>query len=319
MAIKNEIPVKRMLRQKGIDFKNLSDVPLRDIRHAQRGAFPDMRMAWLAPALRDQALKTPLLKDLLCTRTGFQGPSPAHYIPRPTGSYDFILIFCTGGCGWVEIDGREQTVQANEGFLIPAHTPHTYGSDPDNPWENYWVHFQGNQSGDFAKLICKDKLPAVFQLANPQEIIAGLEHLYQHMSHVHTSAMLLAASGILQQLLCSIQLRCQSSTGKMGTAEENIDKTIEFMAGNLSHRFSLKDLARQAGMSPNHYGALFKERHQDSPLNYFNRLKIQKACELLTTTDLRIHEVGELLGFQDPYYFSRLFKKTMGLSPRAYR
>ena len=319
MAVKNEIPVKRMLRKAGIHCKNLSDVQLHDIRHAQRGAFPDMRMAWLAPALRDQALNTPLLKDLLCTRTGFQGPSPAHYIPRPTGSYDHILIFCTGGRGWIEIDGREQTVQTNEGFLIPAHIPHTYGADPDNPWQNYWVHFQGKQSGDFVKLICKGEPPSLFHLSEPQEIIAGLEHLYQHMSHVHTSSMLLAASGILSLLLCTIQLRCQSATGKLGSAEESIDKTIDFMAGNLGHRFSLKDLARQAGMSPNHYGALFKERHQDTPLNYFNRLKIQKACELLTTTDLRIHQVGELLGFEDPYYFSRLFKKIMGLSPRAYR
>ncbi|RME70993.1 MAG: AraC family transcriptional regulator, partial [Verrucomicrobia bacterium] len=55
------------------------------------------------------------------------------------------------------------------------------------------------------------------------------------------------------------------------------------------------------------------------PLDYFNRLKVQRACELLATTTLSIAEIAEQLGFDDPYYFSRLFRKIMGMAPRVYR
>jgi len=319
MCRKNEKEVVRLLKKAGLTVHNLSDVPLRTIRHAQRGAFPDMRMAHLAPGLRDEALVAPILQDLLCTRVGFQGPSAAHYIPRPLGSYDCILIFCTEGRGWLEINGQSWDVTRNEAFLIPQHIPHTYGADPDDPWSNYWVHFQGRQAADFARLITRPGESPVIHLSARQEVIAAIEQLYEYMGQVHTSSTLVAASGALNQLLGLIQLRMLASEGKCRTAEESLDKTVEFMHRNLSKKLSLKELSKISGMSPNHFGALFNRRYEHTPMDYFNRLKIQKACELLTTTSLRISEISETLGFADSYYFSRLFRKIMGLSPRAYR
>jgi AraC-like DNA-binding protein len=52
---------------------------------------------------------------------------------------------------------------------------------------------------------------------------------------------------------------------------------------------------------------------------YFNHLKMQRACQLLQFTGLRIKEIAAEFGFEDPYYFSRLFTKTMGVSPTDYR
>ena len=103
------------------------------------------------------------------------------------------------------------------------------------------------------------------------------------------------------------------------TAEEGLQRSIDFMHKNLAKTLRLGDLAKIAGMSPGHYGMLFRKSRNYPPIEYFNRLKIQKACELLKTTDQTIREVGESLGFPDPFYFSRLFKKIMGFSPRTYR
>ncbi|MCB0166075.1 MAG: helix-turn-helix transcriptional regulator, partial [Anaerolineae bacterium] len=64
---------------------------------------------------------------------------------------------------------------------------------------------------------------------------------------------------------------------------------------------------------------VFKKKTGYAPIDYFIRLKIQKACELLETTDQQVSEIGHSLGYPDIYYFSRLFKKVVGLSPRQYR
>jgi len=301
-----------------VRFSSLSEVSLTTIRDAQRGTFPDMRMIDLAPALCDSSLQQPILEDLLCTRVGYQGPSPAHYIPRPEGSGDHILIFCTEGRGWLELDGKEWLINKNDAFLVPQGTPHVYGADPDFPWSNYWVHFRGRQGPAFANLIGGTDGP-VIHLQRYEDVVTCIEQLYQYMSNVHARSELIAASGALSQLLCLIQFRMGTAEAKGRTAEEGIERSIDFMHKNLAKTLKLGDLAKIAGMSPGHYGMLFRKSRHHTPVDYFNRLKIQKSCELLKTTGGRISEIGESLGFTDPYYFSRLFKKVMGLSPRAYR
>lgn len=318
MNRKNEQAVEQLLKQAGVRFSSIDEVSLATIRRVQRGAFPDMRMIDLAPKQYDALLRQPVLKDLLCTRVGYQGPSPAHYIPRPDGSGDYILIFCTAGRGWLELDGCEWTVGKNDAFLIPQGVPHIYGADADEPWSNYWVHFRGRQGAAFAELIAAADSP-VIHLHRHEEVVACIEQLYQYMGNVHARSELIAASGALSQLLCLIQFRMGSTETKGRSAEEGIQRSIDFMHKNLAKPLRLGDLAKVAGLSPGHYGMLFRQSRDHSPVDYFNRLRIQKACELLKTTDASVAQIGELVGFSDPYYFSRLFKKHMGLSPRAYR
>ena len=316
MRKSKEQAIQQLLKKGGVRFSSLSDLSLAAIRATQRGAFPDMRMIDLAENQCEPLLKQPVLEDLLCTRVGYQGPSSAHYIPRPDGSRDHILIFCTAGRGWLEVEGREWVVNANDAFLIPRGTPHIYGADPDSPWSNYWVHFRGRQGAAFANWIGGTP---VIHLQRHEEVVACIEQLYQYMGNVHARSELVAASGALSQLLCLIQFRMGSAEPKGRSAEEGIQRSIDFMHKNLAKPLRLGDLAKVAGMSAGHYGILFRKSRDHTPVDYFNRLKIQKACELLKTTDRPIGEIGELLGFVDPYYFSRLFKKIMGVSPRIYR
>ena len=68
-----------------------------------------------------------------------------------------------------------------------------------------------------------------------------------------------------------------------------------------------------------HYSDLFRRQTGYPPKDHFLRLKIQRACQLLDTTELRVVEVAEALGWSDAFYFSRCFRKIIGISPRAYR
>lgn len=74
-----------------------------------------------------------------------------------------------------------------------------------------------------------------------------------------------------------------------------------------------------AGLSVPHYSALFRRRTGYAPMDYFLRLKIQRAGQLLDTSALRVAEVASEVGCDDAFYFSRLFKKITGQSPRDYR
>ncbi|MDZ8119919.1 AraC family transcriptional regulator [Pontiella sp. NLcol2] len=276
-------------------------------------------MTHLSDELKAEYLKRPITEGLLCLRAGHHQAPPTHYLPRPEGSEDTIFIFCTDGRGWLEVSGKTHVIEKHTGFLIPAHIPHAYGADPDCPWSTYWTHFQGRQAADYMRMITPDPENPVLHLPEPQAVRNGFEQLYQQMNDVHTYTAVIAASGVLSHLLVTVMQNRQAVEVRLRGAEEGLSKTVEFMQRNLGRRLTLKDLSAVAGISPNHYATMFHRCYGHPPIDYFNRLKIQRACELLAATRLRISEVGELLGFEDAFYFSRLFKKIMGVSPRGYR
>ncbi|MDQ8201426.1 helix-turn-helix domain-containing protein [Pelagicoccus sp. SDUM812003] len=317
--IRCEEEVELLMRSNRRQYRYLEDVAPKVAYKVQRGQAPGMRLADLSKELTAAYLNTPITEDLLCTQVGHHQAVGTHYIHRPNGSDDTILLYSTNGQGWIEIEEQSYTVAERDALLIPSSLPHKYGSNPDAPWAPYWVHFQGRQTAAYTKLLAKPAGTPVFHLSHRQEITIAIEQVFKQMSHVHTYANLLATSGALSHLLSLIHLRMRAAEPRSRSVDENLDKTIEFMHRNVSEKFSLSELAKLAHLSPNHFGALFLKRFQSTPIDYFNRLKIQRACELLTTTQLSVAEVGEALGFSDPFYFSRLFKKVMGKSPRAYR
>ncbi len=98
-----------------------------------------------------------------------------------------------------------------------------------------------------------------------------------------------------------------------------MESVINYMLQNIDTKFSLEQLSDYIKMSKYHFVRKFKETTGYSPIQYFNRLKIQKACELLDTTSLDINEISLILSFNTPYYFSEVFKKIVGYSPSKYR
>ncbi len=98
-----------------------------------------------------------------------------------------------------------------------------------------------------------------------------------------------------------------------------IAQTIAYMRDNLTTSLQVADLAALAKVSASHYFSLFKRRTGSAPMDYFIRLKMQRACHLLDTTSLQVKEVAAALGYDDQFYFSRLFKSVNEVSPREYR
>jgi AraC-like DNA-binding protein len=91
------------------------------------------------------------------------------------------------------------------------------------------------------------------------------------------------------------------------------------MQNNLVVPLSLEAMASSVNLSVSHYSNIFRKKTGYSPVVYFNHLKIQHACQYLQFTTLRINEIATKLGIEDPYYFSRMFTKIMGISPLEYR
>lgn len=98
-----------------------------------------------------------------------------------------------------------------------------------------------------------------------------------------------------------------------------VDAAIHYMRENIENRISIQDVIKYIGYSASRFATLFKQQTGKTPLNYFNQLKIQRSCSLLKNTDMKINQIFYKIGIDDCLYFSRLFSKIMGMSPRDYR
>ncbi|WP_162558715.1 helix-turn-helix domain-containing protein [Robertkochia solimangrovi] len=101
--------------------------------------------------------------------------------------------------------------------------------------------------------------------------------------------------------------------------QDTVGQSIAFMNQQISQTLKVEDLAGERSLSVSRYSEIFKKKTGFSAIHYFNKLKIEKSCQYLYFTDMTVKEVSQLFGFDDPYYFTRLFKKVMGIPPSQYR
>ncbi|MDO5409652.1 MAG: response regulator [Lachnospiraceae bacterium] len=115
----------------------------------------------------------------------------------------------------------------------------------------------------------------------------------------------------------ALESRDQVSSNRYGSLIEDAKAYIgEHFA---SSDFSLNTVAGYIGVSPSYFSSIFKQETGQSFINYLTKVRMDKACELLRCTTLRIVDVGERVGYSDSHYFSATFKKVIGKTPKEYK
>lgn len=290
-----------------------------DINAPEGARIPNKRHIVLSPRILKIAESMPLTRNLFLTRTGHFPSAAGHFVERKTPINEWILIYCTDGKGWCAINDIKFNIKADTAILIPPNVPHAYAADKRSPWTIYWVHIIGQQADEYAKALGMTTENPLLHLKHGGQLIHHFDEFYSVLQYGYTEPALIALSTSLAHFLGELNLqRCrgEQQTPKM---EDILHETIEFMHQNIYNTLTLNELAQYARLSVSHYTNHFRKLTGMTPISFFNDLKIRKASELLHEPDRKIKDIANILGFEDPYYFSRWFKKTMGISPAAYR
>ncbi|WP_298843619.1 helix-turn-helix transcriptional regulator [Clostridium sp.] len=96
-----------------------------------------------------------------------------------------------------------------------------------------------------------------------------------------------------------------------------VETSISFIRTHYMHNITLEDICHEVKLTPSYFGKLFKDYNDKTPFEYLHMVRIQKSEELLLL-GYSITEASEAVGFNDPFYFSKVFKKIKGLCPRDY-
>ncbi|UOQ87160.1 AraC family transcriptional regulator [Gracilibacillus salinarum] len=286
----------------------------------KKDGFKSEKLFVLPDYMQKEFRQHELIKELMVTDIGYFPKAAFHYRDRPDGADSYLFIYCSDGEGWVELNGQNKlTVQKHMLTVIPADVPHRYGAADHDPWSIYWFHLTGEQVAVFIKQFELDnsvlRFPSHF-FGTFVELFERCYNLltmkaYSSLHHIHLSQT-------MRYLLSTIGLHVIRSQ-QDEKREHYLDNAINYMHEHLDGMLQLDDIARHIGLSKQHVIYIFKKETGTPPIDYFIKMKIQHACQLLDLTEWSLKEISHSLGMKDPYYFSRLFKKVIGMSPTAYR
>lgn len=256
----------------------------------------------------------PLSRDLYPLAVGFYPHAVGHSMRRRHHP-DNLIAFCAGGIGTLHTDAGQWPVCAGDLMLLPAGTPHHYAADPGQPWSLYWVHYQGAMAADYTRFLCMPE--PVMSVGLQPRLIADFEALFALRSaggervFVHAACQLKA---MLTDCACLIATHSQIRGTRI-----DLEQIQQLMRRRIDRELDLDDLAQAANLSKFHFTRKFKQLTGHAPIQHFIHLKMQHACQLLDTTHEPVKRIATRVGYDDPHYFSRLFKRVIGVSPQQYR
>lgn len=239
-------------------------------------------------------------------------------VDRPDGMVDFQLIYLASGQGWCSAAncGNPRPFRAGDFIVFAPGLPQHYGYTAGKA-EAFWVHFSGSGA---AKLLAQLQItPGKIYSVSGAFNASMFEKMVEIML-LHSAFAEVQAAGCLTVLLSQLAAAVQALPARQHSAEFlKIKPAIEFLKLHYARDTENKALAARCNLSVSRFCHLFTACVGLSPVQYRLSLRMRCACQLLRETNCSVGTIAQSVGYEDPLYFSRVFKAQTGLSPQKYR
>jgi YesN/AraC family two-component response regulator len=230
---------------------------------------------------------------------------------NPVGREDFYLIYVVEGELLLDMANIKRSIGRGTAFIVPPKHMYKYSGNPSTSY--LFAHFTGSYAEDFLKECGFDNLPIIIEnefSAEVQGKFLLMIDTFLHNDQLSTQK----CACMLQEILISI---CESSLENSNNIQ--LKTSLKHIHSFFTSKISVPYLASLENLSNSRYVTVFKKQMGKSPNEYIIDLRLQFAKSLLENTNMSIKQISERIGYPDQYFFSRLFKKYMGVSPQKYR
>lgn len=236
---------------------------------------------------------------------------------RPLGAANYQLIYIADGQARFIIDGELQTLDKGNIVLYrPGDAQYYYYNLNEHP-DIYWVHFSCKENHDFLRNMGWGE-GKVFHVGTHNSYIKLFDTIIQELQlkppYCEEQLKLL-----IQQLLLQMGRNRIRDEGMNGSYNREVEEAIQFFNLSPEEDFTIKQYTKDRGLNYYRFIDTFTRYVGISPRQYIINIRMTKAKDLLINSLFQITEVARLTGYENPLYFSRLFKKTWGVSPKEYK
>ncbi len=235
---------------------------------------------------------------------------------RPHGRVDYHILYILSGVCHAVVDGKKYTVTEGQMVMFLPNTPQEYSFYKKDKTESLWMHFTGKGCEDYLSEtgLCGK---AVFDVGKSTELMSAVEAMLRTKA-IGGEENSRICDGYLY-LVLALMARASRFGGDKIKRFSTVSDVADFMSRNYRNTQTVSEYAAMCHLSKSRFEHVFKEYTGTTPLGYIFRLRIEAAMRLLENTDLQISQICEEVGFADPNYFTRVFGKYAGISPKKYR
>ena len=260
----------------------------------------------------------------------FEKNSPVAIIPASgTASiflhdHDFTeIIYVERGCGLHVLGSESKRIQQGDILIVPVGCFHCIR--PVETEDNFEDNFKIINIIFNSEMINLDILPYVGTIFDTKTVPSIKTLIMMLLSEYEQREM--GWASVLQdglRMLISIFSRLHAHTSydqNEHATRENyyVNQAILYYQTHYTQRFSVDDIARHVGLSKGYLQRIFKADTGQTLMNGIASMRVQKACELLLTTDMSVYEIASQVGFADCNQMHIVFKRFVGMTPKTYR
>lgn len=250
----------------------------------------------------------------------------------PYHDHDFTeLTYILSGKGTYLVDGTTYDVEAGDVIICNPGVKHTnIHVNPEEPTVEFFTgftgfHFKGMPPNS---IVMPDGSHILRTTSDSKQEIS--KHCYEMVAENESNKLgkyFMLKAHLMQILLLMIRdIRGSEDSIQAGCNFESYNKSyavkkiINYLNENYEHKISLDQIAHNMYLSPVYISKIFKEETGESPINYLIKIRLEKAKDILLTSEGKsIKSIANRVGYDDVYHFSKLFKKYYGISPLYYR
>ena len=271
--------------------------------------FCQMRMGskiWFSPSGESIALRV--------NGVGWKERMPASFINRPSGTGDYLLMGFHGPVDFRDATGMRR-FEGPSFILWKPGDPQYYGRE-DGPFGHSWMHAEGSTMAELVRHA--DLKPGVgYSVDDLSPMEQMLQELHGEMTEWATPSLEISRAVIdagLRRLARLVLNRPHRNLPpkKLRDAKLRVDS-------DPASDLCVAGMAREAGLSRQHFTELFRQHFGMAPMKYVLQARMNRAAHLLRDQNLRVADVARSVGFEDPFHFSRSFRKEFGISPRLFK
>ncbi len=244
-----------------------------------------------------------------------------YHIKRPAGTHDWLLILTRSGKGRIRHAGGDLVLKPGQLAAFMPETPHNYMTNPDTGrWELLWVHF--HPMSNWLQLLDWPVIAPglrLLDLPGRTQERKKITELFMEMHKVSVSSIPLR-NWLSTNILETILIRCHTLAGTSKSAiHPELDNIRTYIHNNLTKSLSLDQLAGESRLSISYLSTLFRQQLHTTPQQYIEHCRMDMAKRLMNFSNRSIKEIAHDVGYGDPLYFSKRFRKNTGYTPQMYR